>query len=326
VSGIESFVSNLHIARNLIVEGRERYISATKAAVSIEQIYRKARRQSVRNAERKEEIYSEAHSESADVVCDLCRQNGASWVKFAQFLSCRPDILPMEYIVKLQSMQSAAIPATFEKIHPMIIETWGEDWDQRFESFDVVPIATASVAQVHRATLKGGRQVAVKIQMPQVRELFEQDSLVFTTMANILNPLIKELDLKQITQQLIAMTMDELDFMREASNLHTFSQQVQHPSITVPGLIDELCSDQILVTDWMDGQALQSVLTEDREKARDALGILLESYLQQIMRYGVYHADPHPGNFILCDDGRIAILDYGAIATLSTEERTHYSA
>jgi ubiquinone biosynthesis protein len=184
MSALEILKDNFLLAKTLVVHGRDRYFGATKAAFSIEQIYRKCRTRSrVLSANESAMLLHNAHRESAAIICDLCLENGAIWVKFAQFLSCRADLLPFEYIVALQRLQNDATPAKFEEIHPSILENWGEEWDSHFESFDAIPTATASVAQVHRATLKGGRQVAVKFQLPEAKALFDQDSRVFSSIA-----------------------------------------------------------------------------------------------------------------------------------------------
>ncbi len=327
MSTLESIKNNLSIARNLLVEGRDRYLGVTRVALSIEQIYRKQRhRAKFVSAHDAHALLIAAHEESAQKIVELCRENGAIWVKFGQFLSCRPDVLPMEYVMALQRLQNAAIPAPFEAIHPMIVAAWGEKWDERFKAFDIKPSAAASVAQVHRAVLRDGRQVAVKFQLPDVRELFEQDSLVFRSVAAIVSPLIREFDIRQMTDQLIKLTLEELDFRREAANLRKFTERAHMPGIRIPLLVDELCSEKILVTDWIDGTPMARYLEQYPDKASAVLTRLLHSYIQQVTQFGVYHADPHPGNFIVTDTGDIAILDYGAIAYLNKEETQNYGA
>jgi ubiquinone biosynthesis protein len=327
MSTLESIKNNLSIARNLLVEGRDRYLGVTRVALSIEQIYRKQRHRakfvSVPDAQA---LLIAAHEESAQKIVDLCKENGAIWVKFGQFLSCRPDVLPMEYVMALQALQNSAIPAPFEAIHPMIVTAWGDKWDERFKAFDIKPSAAASVAQVHRAVLRDGRQVAVKFQLPDVRELFEQDSLVFRSVAAIVSPLIREFDIRQMTDQLIKLTLEELDFRREAANLRKFTERTHMPGIRIPQLVDDLCTEKILVTDWIEGTPMSRYLEQHPDRAAAVLTRLLHSYIQQVTQFGVYHADPHPGNFIVSDSGEIAILDYGAIAYLSKEETQSYGA
>lgn len=326
MSALEALKHNLHFARALIVDGRDRYLGVTRTAFSIEQIYRKYRnRAKVLSATEAESVLKEAHRESADLICDLCKENGAIWVKFAQFLSCRPDILPIEYIFSLQRLQNDANPAPFEDIHPIILQDWGRDWDTKFKSFNVIPAATASVAQVHRATLLSGQEVAVKFQLPDARELFEQDSLVFKTFAGILAPLVKEIDIKQVTEQLISMTIEELDFGREARNLSTFASKTHLPGIRVPALVESLSTHRIMVTEWINGVRLTDYLEQYPQRAQPVLKRLLNSYIQQITQLGIYHADPHPGNFLITPEEEIAVLDYGAIVTLDAEQQTRYA-
>ncbi|RLT97434.1 ABC1 kinase family protein [Ketobacter sp.] len=326
MSALDLIKSNLNVAKTLILDGRDRYIGVTRTALNIEQIYRNYRtRAKVLSSSEAEKLLRQAHRDSAEQICALCRDNGAIWVKFAQFLSCRPDLLPLEYISALQRLQNDAAPARFEDIHPIILANWGQDWDKQFSRFDVLPIATASVAQVHRATLLDGREVAIKFQLPTARSLFEQDSLVFTTLAKALRPLIREFDIKQVIQQLIAMTLEELDFRREAVNLKTFRTQTHLPGIIMPELFESLSSERVMVTSWVEGVRLSEYLSQHPERAKPLLQRLLASYLQQITQLGIYHADPHPGNFLITADEQIAILDYGAIAHLSPEQRLQYT-
>lgn len=327
MSTLEAFKTNFSIAKTLIVDGRERYIGVTRAAMSIEKIYRKHRKRAkMLPRDDADKLLIEAHEKAAKRISDLCKGNGAIWVKFGQFLSCRPDILPIEYIIELQTLQNNAKPVGFESLHPLILDTWGSDWDQNFASFNVLPVATASVAQVHRATLKDGTEVAVKFQLPEVKELFEQDSLVFRSLAGLLAPLIKEVDLKQVIDQLIELTLEELDFRTEAKNLSVFSEHPHVPGIKIPDLYGRLSSEKILVTEWIDGIRLTEYIDRYPDRASAVLTKLLYSFIQQVTQFGLYHADPHPGNFLVREDESIAILDYGALATLTKEEAGHYGA
>lgn len=325
MSTLDALKNNLNVARTLIVDGRDRYIGVTRTGLAIEQIYRKQRNRSkVLDSEESRRLLSAAHTESAKKICELCKENGAIWVKFGQFLSCRPDVLPLEYIMELQTLQNSAAPVSFESLHPTILENWGPDWDKNFSAFNVVPVATASVAQVHRATLKDGTDVAVKFQLPDVRDLFEQDSLVFRSIATMIAPLIKEIDIKQVTDQLIDLTIEELDFRTEANNLRLFREHPHVSGIRVPNYVSGLCSENILVTEWINGVRLTDFIESNPEKASVVLTKLLHSFIQQVTQFGIYHADPHPGNFLIDEDQNIAILDYGALATLTKDEAKHY--
>jgi len=147
---------------------------------------------------------------------------------------------------------------------------------------------------------------------------------VFKTFAGLLAPLVKEIDIKQVTEQLIDMTIEELDFGREAHNLTTFASKTHLPGIKIPRLVEPLCSHRIMVTEWIDGVRLTDYLQQYPERSHTILKRLLNSYFQQIIQLGVYHADPHPGNFLVTPDEEIAVLDYGAIAVLDAGERMRY--
>lgn len=268
---------------------------------------------------------SKAHSKAARRLVHLAEQNGGGWIKAAQFFSCRPDVLPAEYISALQKLQNDAPAVPFEQLEPVLAGRWGKDWERRFAAFDRTPIATASIAQVHRARLQSGAEVAVKIRLPEVVEHFHQDEATFRIVAGILSPLVRELDLPQVINQLLAMTLAELDFRNEAENLQRFAALPHRPRIRVPTLYAELSGEDVLVTSWMHGERLRVHLDAHPARANDLLGELFQSYIEQVTRFGVYQADPHPGNFIVDHDGNIAILDYGALAFISAEERDNYA-
>ncbi|MCG8672119.1 MAG: AarF/UbiB family protein [Pseudomonadales bacterium] len=327
MSTLEAFKNNFTVARTLIVDGRGRYIGVTKTAMAIEQIYRKHRKRAkILPKLDADKLLIEAHQKAAKKISNLCKGNGAIWVKFGQFLSCRPDILPIEYIIELQTLQNNAEPVPFEAIHPMILNSWNENWDSHFQAFNIVPVATASVAQVHKATLADGTEVAVKFQLPDVKDLFEQDSLVFRSLAGVLSPLIKEVDLKQVIDQLIDLTLEELDFRTEAQNLKTFSEHPHVPGIKIPKIYQSLSNEKILVTEWVNGVRLTEYIENNPERAEAILTKLLYSFIQQVTQFGLYHADPHPGNFLVLEDETIAILDYGALGSLSAEDASNYGA
>lgn len=319
-------IGDLFDTVSTLFEGGERYVSATKTGWDIEQYYRHYRQQAA-ELEPQDRLYllAEAHQKGAIRLAKLFHDNGAIWVKFGQFLSSRSDILPKQYVFELQKLQNDAKPAPFRRIEKVLVEEWGEQWRDRFALFDEVPVAAASVAQVHRATLRSGESVAVKIQLPHARRLFKQDSAVFRALAAVGSPMISHFDLKQVIDQIVDMTLQELDFLQEETNLKKFEALPHGPRIYVPHLYDSMSSDRLLVTEWIEGIKLTHYLDQNPTKAEDLLRAMLQSYVQQITLFGVYHADPHPGNFLVMQDGRVAVLDYGAIGVLTADETRHYS-
>ena len=299
--------------------GRTRYLRALAVLAELARLYGRHQWRG------EDESIAVVHRQAGDKLAALCRRNGATWIKAAQFFSCRPDVLPREYIEALQTLQNEARPVPFESLHPVLRASLGPDWRRHFADIDPDPIATASIAQVHQARLPDGTPVAVKIRLPGVRRLFDQDARIFRLLARMTAPLVRELDLEQVTEQLLELTREELDFSNEADNLERFAR-LDHPQrIRVPELYRELSTDAVLVTGWVEGERLRDYLDAHPDEAADLLGVLFTSYLQQVTRFGLYQADPHPGNFIVGPDGAITILDFGAIGRLTPEEVKRYS-
>jgi ubiquinone biosynthesis protein len=328
VRGRLILVSSIQLARastgavGSLYAGRRRYIRAVRTVVDIVALYGR-HGLAVRRARGAE--LEHVHQQAAEAITQLCRRNGAIWVKAAQFFSCRPDVLPPAYIVALQALQNDADGVPFSHIVPVLERAWGSRWRDHFLSFDEQPAATASIAQVHRAVLRDGREVAIKIRLPRVIELFDQDAKVFRLLSLLAAPLFRELDFVQITEQLLEMTSVELDFRNEAENMRRFARIPHPPRIKVAGLIEELSGAAVLVSEWQHGHRLRDYLDQHPDQAADLLTLLFTSYLQQVTRVGIYQADPHPGNFIVNDQGEISILDFGTLGRLTPDEVRNYS-
>lgn len=319
-------ISDIFDTVNSMVTGGERYLSATRVGIELEQSYRSYRNKAAElSPVEQRKLLAQTHYKGARKLTKLFHDNGAIWVKFGQFLSSRSDILPMQYVAELEKLQDDAKPVTFARIESVLSREWGSDWRDRFAEFDEQAVAAASVAQVHKAVLKTGEIVAVKVQLPHARKLFRQDSLVFKALGTFGAPLVSQFDLKQVMEQIITMTMQELDFLTEESNLRKFSAFPHGDLIYVPKMYEELSTSRVLVTEWINGARLTDHLNRHPESAESLLRQLLSCYVQQITSFGVYHADPHPGNFLVMNDGRVAVLDYGAIGELTPEETQHYS-
>lgn len=310
-----------HINRRALaalVSGRPRYFRALTTTAQVVALYSRAWPLGADARER-------AHAVAAQRVAELCRRNGGLWTKAAQFFSSRSDLLPPVYIEALQTLQNDAAPVAFAQLKPVLRSAYGPGWQQLFSFIDEAPVATASIAQVHRAVLASGEAVALKVRLPAVEKVFEQDARVFRLLARWLSPLVRVLDVVQVTEHLLAMTEEELDLRHEAHNLQRFARLEQVEGICVPTLVPELSKAQVMVTHWLAGQRLREFLDAHPAHAPLLLGRLLDSYVQQVTRYGLYHADPHPGNFIVTPDGTLAILDFGAVGRLTAPEVQRYS-
>lgn len=266
------------------------------------------------------------HRRSAEKLAALCERNGVTWIKAAQFFSSRPDILPLEYLLAFQRLQDTVSAAPFAAIAKQLEKSWGKHWRQQFKQFITTPVATASIAQVHKAQLMNGDWVAVKVLLPNVRRIFKQDAQVFAWAASALKPLVKELDTEQVVGQLLSTTQKELDFTHEAKHHLAFQHCAHLPGIRVPRLYKELCTSRVLVTEWIEGQRLRDYLTKHPGEAEPLLQRLFFSYLQQVTEFGLFQADPHPGNFLMDETGNMVILDFGAMGVLDNTETNAYKA
>lgn len=266
------------------------------------------------------------HRDIAETLVTLFRDNGGAWIKFAQFLSCRPDLLSPAYIEAFAALREQAPAAHFDDVQPWLEQLLGRDWPEQFSAFNIIPVATASIAQVHKARLVTGEEVAVKLQLPRVRDEFSQDAAALRALARLLAPLMRELDLRQVVDQLIRTTEKELDFELEAQHMAEFAALPHIDGIRVPGVITGLTSSRLLVTEWIPGPSLSQLLEDDPDRARPLLERLMNSALQQVLELGLFHADPHPGNFIVTPDNDLAVLDLGAVQHISPGERLSYTA
>lgn len=306
--------------------GRRRVISAIQTVWNIEASYRHSR-SLVEGLEKeaKKAFFKNLHRKNAESLAELCKSNGASWVKLAQFMSSRPDILPREYIQALQPLQNDNPPVDFSQLTPVLETELDLNWRDQIVFVDETPVATASIAQVHKAQLADGRWVALKIQLPKIHGLFKQDFMVFRFLAKTLNPRIKQIDVEQMTDLLIATTKQELDFTIEAKNLIKFAEFSHVEGIEVPKVLPEFSTSRVLVTEWIDGERLTDKLDRsNHEEAKNLLKLLSQSFMQQVTQFGFFQADPHAGNFMVDHNDHIWILDFGTVGELSQEQIQNY--
>jgi len=320
-----------------MIAGRKRFFAAISTVILVERSYarlnRKVRKGKEKHGWTKDTIipmYKDLHKINAHRMYRLCKSNGAIWVKFAQFLSARPDILPRAYIEALKPLQNDNRSVPFSSLIPTLTEELGPNWRDEFEWIDEKPVATASIAQVHKAKLKNGQEVAIKIQLPAVEILFDQDFTVMQILGRFLNGKIPQIDVIQMIRFMLEMTAEEINFKYEYANTKQFGELDHQPRIRVPVLQHQYCKTKVIVTNWINGQRLVDVLDENHksgniDKIKDLLEVLQNSYMQQITKFGVFQADPHPGNFLVDDDLNVWIVDYGTIGRLTPEETMNFS-
>ena len=212
--------------------------------------------------------------------------------------------------------RSSAPPLPAATVHKVLAADLGDDWRARFAEFDDRPAAAASIGQVHRAIWHDGRQVAVKIQYPGAGRALLSDFAQISRLGRLFGVLMPGLEVRPLLDELRARVAEELDYRLEAASQDAFAAAFANdPDIYVPPTVE--ATDHVLISEWMDGTPLARIIAEGTQDQRDRAGLMLVRLLfSSPVRAGLLHADPHPGNFRLLDDGRLGVLDFGAVDRL----------
>ncbi|GGL09019.1 ABC transporter ATP-binding protein [Sphaerisporangium melleum] len=241
-------------------------------------------------------------------------------MKLGQALSIFEAALPPEiagpYRATLTRLQDAAPPLPASTVHAVLAEQLGDGWREHFLSFEDTPTAAASIGQVHKAVWQDGRQVAVKIQYPGAGKALLADFNQLARLGKLFGVLLPGLDIKAVLGELRERVAEELDYLREAEAQHAFATAYYgDPDFCVPDVV--AANEQIIVSEWMDGTPLSKIITAGTKEQRDRAGLLFVRFLfSSPARAGMLHADPHPGNFRILPDGRLGVLDFGAVNRL----------
>ncbi len=250
---------------------------------------------------------------------------GPTFIKFGQFLSAFSDILPTDYQESLTRLQDQAESFDFSEAKEIIETDLGVRFSKAFDDFDTRPISAASVAQVHRAVLRNGKEVAVKVQRPDVKCMVLADLEVIRYIAEILDRHTsagKKNHFEWLAEEFRKSILRELDFRLEAQNLRILKKNLEEfPNIQVPEPIDDYTGTRVLTMDYMPGIKMNSLsnLPQSKIDRNQLADELFQAYLKQIIIDGFFHADPHPGNILLTKEGHLALLDLGMIAHLDDE-------
>lgn len=248
---------------------------------------------------------------------------GPTYVKLGQFLSTRSDLLTDEYIEALARLQDRAELLPYETIEEIIKAELGLPIPMLFSFFNKVPLAAASLAQVHHATLLDGRAVAVKVQRPGIRNRIVIDLEVLSEVAGFLDrhtAIARKYMLEKTIAEFRKAILRELDFRQEGQNLKTLAEDLKdYKLIVVPMPVESHTTSKVLTMDYIRGQKITTIVPLRRPEINgsELAEELFRAYLKQILVDGFYHADPHPGNVFLTDDNRIALLDLGMVARMS---------
>ncbi|MGW0467085.1 ABC1 kinase family protein [Streptomyces sp. NPDC003027] len=277
-------------------------------------------------------VARELQQRTADQLFKVLGELKGGAMKLGQALSVFESALPEEvagpYRAALTKLQEAAPPMPTRTVHGVLEERLGEEWRELFLEFEDKPAAAASIGQVHRAVWHDGREVAVKVQYPGAGEALLSDLAQLSRFARMLGPLVPGMDIKPLITEMRDRVSEELDYGLEARAQQEHAEEfADDPDVVVPGVVHQ--SEQVLVTEWIDGIPLSEVIADGTREQRDRAGQLLARFLfSGPARTGLLHADPHPGNFRLLPGGtdgeddagpegwRLGVLDFGTVDRL----------
>src|SRR5580700_1717766 len=265
-------------------------------------------------------VAQEIQHRTAEQIFRVLGELKGGAMKFGQALSIFEAALPPEiagpYRATLTRLQESAPPLPASTVHRVLASDMGEDWRDTFREFDDHPKAAASIGQVHRAVWQDGRQVAVKIQYPGAGRALLSDFNQISRVGRLFGVLMPGLDVKPLLDELRARIAEEIDYRLEATSQQAFATAyADDPDIYVPPVVQ--ATDHVIITEWMDGTPLARIIEEGSQEERNRAGILFTRFLfSGPARAGLLHADPHPGNFRMLADGRLGVLDFGAVDRL----------
>ncbi len=274
-----------------------------------------------------EKIYSPyEHMTTWQRIRYTLEELGPTFVKFGQVLSLRPDLIPPPLVLELQKLQDEVTAESYEDIREVLQKNLTKPIEEVFEIFEETPVAGASLAQVHRAVLKEGRQaVAVKIQRPGITQKIDTDLYILSVLAHKLHERMESMEiynLPELVEEFKKNLMYELDFRRETRNMKISQGNLsQMKDIRVPGVYDEYCTEQMITMELIEGVRLKDLEPQTLHERESIARRGLQLTIKQVLEDGFFHADPHPGNIFIVDKKVICLLDWGTVGRLTQEIR-----
>ncbi len=255
-------------------------------------------------------------------VREVLEELGGAYVKLGQVLSLRPDLIPEEYCEEFKKLLDHVPPFPFEIVKSIVEKEFEKPLEKLFTNFDKVPVGSASISQVHRAKLKSGKDVVVKILRPNIRQKFDEDIDIMYYVAQKLESRINNnISLINIVDEFKKYTQKELNLVFEGKNIDRFYKYFERSkSVVIPKVFWQYTTENTLVMEYIDGIKLSEINNSDLNKKTLAKTVF-DACFKQIFEFGVFHADLHPGNIIAIINNKIGILDFGIIGNLSTEMR-----
>ena len=270
-----------------------------------------------------DEIAAESEAAPAEDLAKDLEKLGPTFIKLGQLFSTRADLLPGPYLEALERLQDQIAPFPYDEVERIVSGELGVRMSKAFADFEPTPLAAASLSQVHRAYMRDGRAVVVKVQRPDIRDLIVADLDALGEISHFLDQhteLGRRYEFDNMLVNLRKSLLRELDFTIEANNLHTIGQNLaEFDQIVLPEPIDDFTTTRVLTMEYITGKKITALnplrlLEIDGSSLADEL---FRAYLKQFLIDGLFHADPHPGNVFLTDDDRIALLDLGMVGRVT---------
>lgn len=273
------------------------------------------------------ESFKKQPSDTAANLRAAIEELGTTYIKFGQMLSTRYDLLPESIIVELSKLQDGSPQMEFSTIETILNAAYG-NYHEIFESIDETPIGAASIAQVHRATLKDGTRVVLKIQRPGLLPLIRSDIDILNVIAKVLDNHIEEIayfNLPSLIDEFERSIVSELDFNHERANIEYFLQRYgSNPMLCFPEPFKDLSRSNILVMREVKGKKISTV-EPDTPVAHQMADTILDVAFDMVFKEGIFHADPHPGNVFATPDNKIGLLDFGLVGTFTARQRSEFT-
>jgi ubiquinone biosynthesis protein len=257
---------------------------------------------------------------------EMLDELGPTFVKFGQLLSTRPDIVPPDIIAELRYLQDAVTPFPFADVERVVREDLGQPIERLFLEFDPVPVAAASIGQVHSAVLPNGRRVAVKVQRPLAPGQIESDIQLLEQAARLVKERVRALDFidtKELVTEFSRAIRLELDYRQEARNAETFHRNFAgHPHVAVPRVYWSYSRARVLTLEYLEGIQVRDIDLDawTLEQRRRLAYVIAEAWMTMIFRHGFFHADPHPANILVLSPERIGLVDFGLSGKLTDRD------
>ncbi len=317
-----------------LARGRaKRVLKVGELATSVGSSYLwEALKRPFRSADKQQKALLDTHIRTALRVVESSKELKGAFMKLVQMLSLRDDILPAEALAVLSVVQSQVPPMAYGEIRAQVVRELGQPPEKLFREFDEEAFAAASLGQVHRAVLKGGTEVVVKVQYPGVDETVEQDLSNVKALLQVLTRLGRDLmqqkiDNREVYQELEERLHEELDYVNEAKNIALFQRMFRDdPEVVIPEVYPELSSRRVLTMGRVEGYPLADVMKPGIDQdLKDWVALkYFRVTWRQIFEFGTLHTDPHPGNYLVTFHPKLALLDFGSVRVFPEDIRAAY--